>query len=128
MPFQQLLPSAARSSTQTLSPLGSLQPQSQTRRQVTFVLDVTAVPGGDTAQLVIEHLDAAGRVTAAFASAPRVAVGKDMVTLGEGQPILQPVAAAGPLHHAAPVVLALYRVRVVHSGAGAFTYSLTAAD
>lgn len=128
MPFQQLLPSAARTSSQTISQLGHVQQQSAPRRQVTLMLDVTAVPGTDTVQLVVEHVDAAGRVTWAFESSPRVAAGKDIMTLGEGQPILKPAAAAGPLHFSAPVVLAQYRVRVVHSGAGSFTYSLALAD
>jgi hypothetical protein len=128
MPFQQLLPSAARTSSQTITQLGHVQLQSAPRRQVTLVLDVTAVPGTDTVQLVVEHLDAAGRVSSAFAAAPRVAAGKDIMTLGEGQPIVKPTAAAGPLHHSGPVVLGLYQVRVVHSGSGSFTYSLTAAD
>jgi hypothetical protein len=128
MSFQTLLASAARTASQTTPQTGSINSQSDTGKTVTLVFDVSAVPGTDTVQLVVEHIDQAGRVIAAFTAAARVAVGTDIVILGEGQPVLTPASAAGGVRHSAPIQLGQYRCRVVHSAGTSFTYSLTASD
>ena len=92
MSFQTLLASAARTASQTTPQTGSINSQSDTGKTVTLVFDVSAVPGTDTVQLVVEHIDQAGRVIAAFTAAARVAVGTDIVILGEGQPVLTPAS------------------------------------
>jgi hypothetical protein len=124
MPFEQLFPSGARSVTQISEQRGRLHGP-MLPPQLTAVLDVTAVPGGDSVSLVVDAFDPRrGQYMPLFRCAARTAIGKDVLHLAEGCPLLAPATAAGTVLHSGGAVLALFRVRVEHSGAGAFTYSL----
>lgn len=128
MPFQQLLPSAARTSSQTTDKLGRLHGP-MLPPQLTAVLDVTAVPGTDTVTLVIEEFNpSTGGFNEVFRCAARAEIGKDVLHVAPGVPIARPAADAGTLLHSANHPVAQYRLRVEHSDEGEFTYSLYCTD
>ena len=119
MPQRQQYPSAVRNATfagdevQLFEDLG-----------VKVALDVTAVPGVDTVQLVVEEnvgsevngvrVDRWVQIPGA-ATAARSAVGTDVLTVYPGI-----AAIANQAVNYAPASRA--RARVVHSGSGNFTY------
>ena len=87
-------------------------------RGVLVALDVTAVPGVDTVQLVIERKFAlSGKYVQILAAAARVAQGTDVLTVYPGAIAVANVTAND-------VMSDQYRVRVVHSAASNFTYSV----
>jgi hypothetical protein len=91
-------------------------------RGVKAVLDVTAVPGVDTVQLVIEGKDPlSGKYYTVLQAAARVAVGTDVLTIAPGIAVTANVSAADELPD-------VYRARVVHSAGTNFTYSLSLAE
>jgi hypothetical protein len=91
-------------------------------RGVKVTLDVTSVPTVDTVQLVIEHKDVvSGKYVQVGAAAARVAVGTDVLTVYPGIAVTANVAISDVLGD-------IYRVRVVHSAATNFTYSIGVAE
>jgi hypothetical protein len=87
-------------------------------RGIMAVLDVTAVPTVDTVQLVIERKFAlSGKYVQVLAAAARVAVGTDVLTVYPGAIAVASVTAND-------VMSDVYRVRVIHSAATNFTYSV----
>lgn len=109
-----LLASAARTATAAVGPLGALA-------GAIFSLDITAVPGGDTVQLVLEWFDPASNTwVSLFADATQVATARRTV-------LVHPQAGSAAAGIDAVVNFTLpekWRARVVHSGSGSFTYSL----
>jgi hypothetical protein len=88
-------------------------------RSITAILDVTAVPGVDTVQLIIEGKDPlSGKYYTVLQGATRVATGTDVLTVAPGITVTANVSAAA-------VVPSVYRVRVIHSAASNFTYSVS---
>lgn len=86
---------------------------------LTIVFDVTAVPGIDTVQIVVEGLDSGtGRYYPVLSSAARSVVGTDLLTISTG------IAAAANVSANAPVP-STFRVRTVHSAASNFTYAIS---
>jgi len=82
------------------------------------VLDVTAVPGVDTVQLVIEGKDSqSGAYYTILAAVARSGVGRDVLTVHHGITVAANVSASDVLPD-------VYRARVVHSAGTSFTYSL----
>lgn len=82
------------------------------------VLDVTAVPGVDTVQLVIERKFAlSGKYVQVLAAAARAGAGTDVLTVYPGAAAVANVTANDAMSDQ-------YRVRVVHSAASNFTYSV----
>ena len=91
-------------------------------RGIKVFLDVTAVPGVDTVQLVIEAKDAlSGKYVTLLSAAARVATGTDMLTVYPGVAVTANVSASD-------VVPDIYRVRVVHSAGTNFTYSVSTVE
>jgi len=91
-------------------------------RGIKAFLDVTAVPGIDTVQLVIEAKDAlSGKYVALLSAAARVATGTDMLTVYPGVAVTANVSASD-------VVPDIYRARVIHSAGTSFTYSLSVVE
>ena len=89
---------------------------------LTAILDVTAVPGTDTVQLVIEGKDPqSGKYYTLLSAAARSTAGTDVLTIGPGVATVANVSAAG-------VVPSIYRTRVVHSAGTSFTYSLSSSE
>lgn len=87
-------------------------------KRIKAVLDVTAVPGVDTVQLVIEGKDvASGKYIQILAAAARAGAGTDVITVGSGLPVTANVSANDELPE-------FYRFRVVHSAGTNFTYSV----
>lgn len=87
-------------------------------RGVKVVLDITAVPGTDTVQLIIEGKDrVSGKYYAVLTGAAAVAVSTVVATVAPGITVTTNVAVADELPDT-------YRVRVVHSAATNFTYSI----
>lgn len=85
---------------------------------VKVVLDVTAVPGVDTVQLVIENKDpVSGKYVQVLAAAARAGAGTDTLTVMPGGAVTANVSAND-------AIADTYRVRVVHSAATNFTYSI----
>lgn len=129
------LASAVRNSTQTILGSSLIDPKSVNADSrvggvgvntevsgVIAYLNVTAVPGIDTVQLVLEEQDpASGTWTQVCATLPQVATG--MIKLKVKQAIAV-AAATVSLVQSQDTMPAIWRLRVVHSGAGNFTYSL----
>lgn len=91
-------------------------------RGVKAILDVTAVPGVDTVQLVIENKDpVSGKYVQALAAAARVATGTDTLTVYPGIAVSANVSASDSLADT-------YRIRVVHSAGSSFTYSVSVTE
>lgn len=87
-------------------------------RGVKVVLDVTAVPGVDTVQLVIENKDpTSGKYVQVLAAAARAGAGTDTLTVYPGGAVTANVSAND-------VIAEVYRVRVIHSAGSNFTYSV----
>jgi hypothetical protein len=127
------LASSTRNTTQTIVGSSLIDPQSvKDQRLQTGInteasgliayLNVTAVPGVDTVQLVLEEQDPASgnwsQVTATTATAVT-----GMVIMKIKQAITA-VAATTTGVRIQDTLPALWRLRVVHSGVGNFTYSL----
>jgi hypothetical protein len=127
------LTSATRNTTQTVVGSSLIDPQSiKDQRLQTGInteasgliayLNVSAVPGVDTVQLVLEEQDPASgswsQVTATTATAVT-----GMVIMKIKQAITA-VAATTTGVRIQDTLPALWRLRVVHSGVGNFTYSL----
>jgi hypothetical protein len=92
--------------------------KSQGARGISAYLDVTAVPGVDTVTLAIDVKDqASGKYVQVAAAAARVATGTDRLTVYPGITVAANVALSD-------VVGDIYRVRVVHSAASNFTYTV----
>jgi hypothetical protein len=87
-------------------------------RGIKAVLDVTAVPGVDTVQLVIEHKDpVSGKYVQMLAAAARAGAGTDTLTVYPGAPWRRTCRRAMCCQDD-------YRFRVVHSAGTNFTYSV----
>jgi hypothetical protein len=86
---------------------------------VKAVLNVTAVPGVATVQLVIEGKDkASGAYYTILQAAARVGAGVDVLTVYPGVAVTANVSASDVLPD-------VYRARVIHSAGTNFTYSLS---
>lgn len=91
-------------------------------RGVKAVLNVTAVPGVDTVQLVIEGKDpTSGTYYTVLQAAARVGAGQDVLTVAPGVVATANVSVPDELPD-------VYRARVVHSAGTNFTYSLSLAE
>jgi hypothetical protein len=85
---------------------------------ILVALDVTLVPGVDTVQLVIERKFAlSGKYVQVLAAAARAGTGTDVLTVYPGVAAVANVSANDALSD-------IYRVRVIHSAATNFTYSV----
>lgn len=126
-----LLSSGIRNSTQVFLGDDIIDPQhadgnrsgiNQEASGIIAWLNVTAVPGVDTVQLVLEERDpASGAWTQVTATTATAVTG--MVKLKLKQAIAA-VAATTTGVQAQDTLPGTWRLRVVHSGAGNFTYSL----
>lgn len=91
-------------------------------RGIKAVLDVTAVPGVDTVQLVIENKDpVSGKYVNVLSAAARVGAGTDTLTVQPGGPVTANIAANDQMADT-------YRIRVVHSAGSNFTYSVSVTE
>jgi hypothetical protein len=89
---------------------------------VKAVLDVTAVPGVDTVQLVIENKDpVSGKYVQVLAAAARAGAGTDTLTVYPGGKVTANVSENDEIADN-------YRVRVVHSAGTNFTYSVSVTE
>lgn len=110
----QIYPSAVRNATF----VGDDNRKVPGSKGATFVLTVTAVPGVDTVQLVIEGKDrASGTYETLLTGAARVATGQDVFTIYPGITETAGIDLSDPLPD-------VYRIRVVHSAGTNFTYSV----
>lgn len=88
-------------------------------RALKAVLDVTAVPGVDTVQLVIEGKDPlSGKYFPLVSQVATAAIGTYVLTVAPGITVAANVSVADELPD-------VYRARVVHSAGTNFTYSLS---
>jgi hypothetical protein len=111
----QSYPSAVRATTL----VGDDNKKIPGNRGVKAILNVTAVPGVDTVQLVIEGKDpVSGVYFAILSAAARAGAGTDVLTVYPGITVTANVSAADLLPDT-------YRARVVHSAGTSFTYSLS---
>jgi hypothetical protein len=126
------LASAARSSTQTINGKTLIDPNSGNptfssginpeASGIIAYLNITAVPGVDSVSLVLEEQDPASGVwTQVAATLPILVTG--MVRLKLKQAIAAITASATQVQ-VQDTLPPIWRLRVVHSGAGSFTYSL----
>jgi hypothetical protein len=128
-----LLASAVRAATQTILGNDIIDPAhsdgsrsgiNQEASGVIAYLNVTAVPGVDTVQLVLEEQDPASLVWSTVAATTATAV-TGLVKLKLKQAIAA-VAATTTLVQAQDTLPGTWRIRVVHSAGTNFTYSLGA--
>lgn len=103
----------------TLNPSSGINPEAS---GLVAYLNVTAVPGVDTVQLVLEEQDPASTVWSQLLATTATAV-TGMVRL-KLKPAIAAVAPSTTLVQGQDILSGIWRVRVVHSGAGNFTYSL----
>ena len=121
------LASAVRSSTQIIVGATLIDPSGATgiNAEVSGIiayLNVTAVPGVDTIQLVLEEQDSVSGVWSTItATTPTTVTG--MVRLKVKQAIAA-IAASTTQVQLQDTLPGIWRLRVAHSGAGNFTYSL----
>ena len=86
------------------------------------ILDITSVPGTDTVQLVIEGKDKlSGKYWTVLQSATQVATATVVLTVLPGIAVTANVSASDSLPD-------VYRIRVVHSAASNFTYSVSVVE
>ena len=86
------------------------------------ILNVSAVPGVDTVQLVIEGKDpVSGAYYTVLSAAARVATGTDVLQVQPGGAVTANVSANASLPD-------IYRVKVTHSAGSNFTYSLSVTE
>lgn len=126
------LASAARTSTQTVLGRTLIDPAYGTGYSgnginpeasgIIAYMNVTAAPGGDTVQLALEEQDPVSLVWSTVAATTATAV-TGMVRLKVKQAIAA-IAASTTQVQVQDTLPAIWRVRVVHSAAGSFTYSL----
>lgn len=126
------LPSANYSSTQTINGKTLIDPNANNpvfssginpeASGIIAYLNVTAVPGVQTVQLVLEEQDPASGVWSTVA-ATLATVATGMVRLKIKQAIAA-INASITQVQVQDTLPPIWRLRVVHSGAGAFTYSL----
>ena len=89
---------------------------------LTAYLNVSAVPGTDTVQLVLEEQDPTSGVWTAVAATTATAVtGLVTLKLGVGIAAIAATTTAVAVNQILP---AIWRIRVVHSAGTNFTYSL----
>ncbi len=112
-----LLTSAARTAT-----TASAEQVNYNARGVLLYFNVSAVPGTDTVQLTVEGKDPVsgnwGQIWAPAAISATVQPGRYMLYPGVG--------AANLTGQASAALPRIWRVRVIHSGVGSFTYSVGA--
>lgn len=111
---QTLFASAARTATAMTSD------QTNDRYRSAYLYwNITVVPGAQTVQLVIEGKDPAGTYYPLLQSTAVATVSTLVVALGPG------ITVMGGIGLALPIGLPrTWRARIVHSGAGSFTYGL----
>lgn len=114
----QRYPSAVRSATLT----GDDNKKVPGNRGCHVYLNVTAVPGTDTVSLVIEAKDdVSGAYETLITGAARSTTGLDAFTVYPGVTETANVDISDPLPD-------VYRIRVVHSAATPFTYSVNVSE
>lgn len=86
-------------------------------RWMMVLINVTVVPGVDTITPRIEAKDMEGNYYTLVQGADIVATGKVKLQLGPGLPDTANLSANAP-------VPTQYRISMIHSGAGQFTYSI----
>ena len=110
-----LLVSGARTSLQT-----SLDQTNYNWRGALFYFNVSAVPGTDTVQLVIDGKDpASGTYRAIYSATATAATGLSAHALYPGA-----TSAAGFTAASSQILPRTWRWRIVHSASTSFTYSL----
>ena len=126
-----VLPSTVRAATQTIlgatliSPIDGAGNATGINPEVSGIiayLNVTAVPGVDTVQLVLEEQDHVSGVWSQIAATTATAV-TGMVRLKVKQAIAA-IAASTTQVQVQDTLPATWRLRVVHSAGSNFTYSL----
>jgi len=86
------------------------------------ILNVSAVPGVDTVQLVIEGKDpVSGAYYTVLSAAARVATGTDVLQVQPGGPVTANVSANASLPDT-------YRIKVTHSAGSNFNYSVSVTE
>jgi hypothetical protein len=108
-----ILALAARTATTTTSDIVKT-----TERAVTFLLNVTVVPGVETLTAKIQGKDNLGNYYDIVVGTASAATGIVLLKAGLGIASVANVAIGDMLPD-------LYRVVITHSAAGSFTYSLT---
>jgi hypothetical protein len=125
------LASAVRNATQVITgrqlidPLQSSQFSTAINPEAAGIiayLNITGVPGSDTVQLVLEEQDPASGVWSTVAATTPTA-NTGMVRLKMKQAIAA-ISASQTQVQVQDTLPAIWRLRVAHSGAGNFTYSL----
>jgi hypothetical protein len=110
------------SAVRTATLVGDDNPKVSGNHGCKVILDVTAVPGVETVQLVIEGKDKlSGKYWTVLQSAAQVAVGTYVLTVLPGIAVSANVSASDSLPD-------VYRVRVVHSASGNWTYTLAVVE
>ena len=126
-----VLPSAVRTATQTLVGKDVIEPKNGTifasgiNQEVSGIiayLNVTAAPGVETLQLALEEQDPVSLVWSTVVATLATAV-TGMVRLKVKQAIAV-VAPSTTQAQSQDTMPAIWRVRVIHSAAGNWTYSL----
>ena len=126
------LASAARTATQTVTGKDLIDPRNSNSFFTTGInpevsgliayLNVTAAPGVETLQLVLEEQDPnSGVWSQVIATTATTATG--MVRL-KIKPAIQSIAATATQVQVQDTLPAIWRLRVVHSASGSWTYSL----
>lgn len=106
------------SAVHSTSFLGDDNLKSAGNRGIKAFLDVTAAPGADTVQLIVEIKDrVSGKYVQVLAGAARANTGTDVLTVYPG---VTPAANVS----VSDVIPDFYRVRVAHSAGSNFTYSI----
>ena len=114
----QRFPSAVRSATF----VGDDNPKVSGNHGCTVVLDITAAPGAETLTAIVEGKDAtSGQYYTILSSATKSAVSTTRLTVQPGGLNTNNAAVNDSLPD-------VYRVRVVHSGASAWTYSVNVVE
>lgn len=126
------LASGARTATQTIVGKDIIDPKNADARFSTTInpevsglaayLNITSAPGGDTVQLVLEEQDPASLVWSQVLATTATS-NAGMVRMKIKQAI-QSISATQSQVQIQDTLPAIWRLRVVHSGAGSFTYSV----
>ena len=126
-----VLASATRTTTQTIAGKDLIDPKNGTifasgaNQEVSGIiayLNVTAAPGIETLQLVLEEQDPASGLWSTIVGT-LVTTLAGMVKL-KLKPAIAAIAASVSLVQSQDTLPAMWRIRVVHSAAGNWTYSL----
>ena len=111
-----VLPLAARTATVTSGDLINYN-----ARGIVAILNITAVPGVDTIQLLFLEVDPVSG-TSLF----QIGTNPVQIATGVFSFAMYPAAMAGRTNQTNAILPRTFRIRITHSGAGSFTYSVGA--